>query len=161
LPRRPLSAHTDALADRVEPRPKQAVIAVPESMDQDAVVKRHLKLFPQDRRAELIVVVRTFLEADPDAPYGEHENPRTSRAWREIARERAPLIFTGENSPYRALSENSMDVVSKHLDGERFGNDAAVVSKCGAGAPTRGCRAATHLNLWSAFPGIRQRAAGQ
>jgi hypothetical protein len=69
------------------PRPKVVAVEVPHGMDENAVVARHHQVYPQDKHAELTVCIRRFDDSDADAPYREHEDPKISRAWRELARE--------------------------------------------------------------------------
>src|SRR4051794_25189426 len=77
-----LAGRIDELRTRVGLRPAVVTIQVPKGMDEALVVARHHKLYPRDRHAELTVTICLFGDVDPDAFYGEHENPKNSRAWR-------------------------------------------------------------------------------
>jgi len=81
-----LCARTDRLATARGIVPKVAVIELPQVMNENAVLERHYRLYPRDRPAELTVTIRRFGGADPDE-YREDEDPKISRAWRELARE--------------------------------------------------------------------------
>jgi hypothetical protein len=82
-----LSSRTDRLATARGIVPEVAAIEIPTCMDRDDVLARHYLLYPQDAKAELTVVINRFGGADPDEPCGEHNDPKVSRAWRELARE--------------------------------------------------------------------------
>ena len=82
-----LSARTSRLATTRGFVPKVVTIEIPTAMDRDSVLARHYKLYPRDKQAELTVVISRFGDADPNEPCGEHNDPKISRAWRELARE--------------------------------------------------------------------------
>ena len=88
-----LSARISQLAVSVGVQSELAVISVPSSMSEDAVLEQHYKLYPQDRQAKLTVILRHFGEANPDTAPLPHEDAKVSRAWRELAREERPLQF--------------------------------------------------------------------
>jgi hypothetical protein len=75
----------DAIAAQIDnaDRKPLVVIEVPDVMDQNEVIRRHYKLFPDDRDPEQLIILTTWYANEVGKPK-PGENPRVGAAWRSL-----------------------------------------------------------------------------